>query len=85
MLNPAGNEPHKVRREEYDAARDTMEDEEYNLQEIEKALKNHGKTGKALGETPAWHAYHDELVAMKTAAESKYDAAQAIVENYGGR
>jgi hypothetical protein len=75
----------RIRREEYDAARDTMEDEEYNLQEIGKALKNHGKAGKALGETAAWQAYHDELVAMKTDAESKYDAAQAIVENYGGR
>ena len=85
MLSPASNEPHRPSREEYEAARDTIEDEEYNLQEIEKALKNHGKTGKALGETAAWHAYHDELVAMETEAESKYDAAQAIVENYGGR
>ena len=75
----------RIRRDEYDAARDTMEDEGYNLQEIKKALKSHCKAGKALGETLSWHAYHDELVAMKTAAESKYDAAQAIVENYGGR
>jgi hypothetical protein len=84
MLNPSGNEPHRKRREEYEAAIATKTDKADEIADIKKAIKRHHANAELTGETAAWNAYHDELVALESAAAAEYDAAQGTIDNYGG-